>query len=107
MVGYSNDKDFVDDFDLIVYLLKVKYLIDFFGFIDLGLLNIFNLNVDLLRIFLLIINKSEIIDKFNFINYINFNIFKILIIYSKVDLIVFYKSFEEFYNKCNEFGVKV
>ncbi|OOM07360.1 alpha/beta hydrolase [Clostridium saccharobutylicum] len=106
MAGYSNDKDFADDPDLTAYSSKVKYLIDFSGPTDLGLLNTSNLNADLSRIFSSITNKSKIIDKFNPINYINSNTPKTLIIHSKADSIVPYKSSEELYSKCNESGVK-
>lgn len=106
MAGYSNDKDFTDDPNLTAYSSKVKYLIDFSGPTDLGLLNTSNLNQDLSKIFSSITNKSEIIDKFNPINYINSNTPKTLIIHSKSDSIVPYESSEELYNKCNESGVK-
>lgn len=106
MAGYSNDKDFTDDPNLTTYSSKVKYLIDFSGPTDLGLLNTSNLNQDLSKIFSSITNKSEIIDKFNPINYINSNTPKTLIIHSKADSIVPYESSEELYNKCNESGVK-
>ena len=102
MAAYTDDSDFVDSEELKDYPCKVKYLIDFAGPTDLGLIDTSNLNFDLSKIFMSISDKSKIIQEFNPINYVDSNIPETLIIHSKADTIVPFEGSEILSEKCNE-----
>lgn len=102
MAAYSDDNDFTDSEELKNYPCKIKYLIDFSGPTDLSLLDTSDLNFDLSKIFSSISDKDEIIQKFNPINYVNSDIPETLIIHSKSDSLVPFKSSEELAEKCEQ-----
>lgn len=102
MAAYSDDFSFTDSEELKNYPCKVKYLIDFAGPTDLSLIDTSNLNFDLLKIFSSISDKDKVIQEFNPINYVTSDIPETLIIHSKSDSIVPFKSSEELAQKCEE-----
>lgn len=106
MASYSGDNEFIDDPELSKYPSKIKYLIDFAGPTNLNLLNTYNLNYDLLKIFKSIKNKDDLTKKYNPIDYVNSKIPNTLIIHSNSDAMVPYESSEELYEKCNQVNAK-
>lgn len=106
MAAYSSDNEFTDDPSLSSFSSKVKYLIDFAGPTDLGLIKTDNLNFDLKKIFLSVKDREATINKFNPINYVSKNDPATLIIHSKSDQIVPFASAEKLYEKCQEQNAK-
>lgn len=102
MAAYSPDDEFTDDTSLSSYPSKVKYLVDFAGPTDLSLLNTDNLNFDLNKVFSSVKDKDATIDKFNPINYVTKDDPDTLIIHSRSDNTVPFKSAEKLYEKCEE-----
>lgn len=100
LASYSSNDEFTDDKDLSKYPSKVKYLIDFAGPTDLSLLNTNDLNYDLTKIFNSINDKDAVIKEFNPINYVSKKSPNTLIIHSRLDPMVPYKSSKELYDKC-------
>lgn len=102
MAAYTSNSDFIDSDELKNYPCNVKYLIDFAGPTDLGLIDTTNLNFDLTKIFNSVSDKESTIQKFNPINYVNPSIPETLIIHSKSDNLVPFESSEELSEKCAE-----
>ena len=102
MAAYSSANEFTDDTSLSSYPSKVKYLVDFAGPTDLSLLNTDNLNFDLNKVFSSVKDKDATIDKFNPINYVTKDDPDTLIIHSRSDQTVPFKSAEKLYEKCEE-----
>ena len=106
MAAYTDDSDFVDSEELKDYPCKVKYVIDFAGPTDLGLLDTSNLNFDLSKVFMSISDKDKTIQEYNPINYVNSQIPETLIIHSKTDNTVPFEGSEMLSEKCNELKAK-
>lgn len=102
MAAYTDNNSFTDSDELKDYPCKVKYLIDFAGPTDLSFIDTANLNFDLKKIFNSVSDRDKTIQEFNPINYVNSSIPETLIIHSKSDALVPFKSSEELAQKCDE-----
>lgn len=102
MAAYTDNNSFTDSDELKDYPCKVKYLIDFAGPTDLSLIDTANLNFDLKKVFNSVSDRDKTIQEFNPINYVNSSIPETLIIHSKSDALVPFKSSEELAEKCDQ-----
>ena len=103
LAAFSDNNDFIGDYNLSGYPSKVKYIIDLFGPTILSEVNLSeapkeitnNLSAD---------DINKISNKYSPINYLRDNLPDTLIIHSLSDSIVPYRTSIELYNKANSYN---
>lgn len=92
MASYSDENEFVDDYELSSYSSDVKYVIDFFGPTDLSTLDPINDYYDFSTVVSNLGETENIIYEYSPINHLKENLPSTLIVHSKSDTLVPYDN---------------
>lgn len=90
MASYSEENEFIDDYELSSYSSNVKYVVDFFGPTDLSTLDAVNEYYDFSTVVSNLGETENIIYSYSPINRLKENLPNTLIVHSKCDTIVPY-----------------
>ena len=92
MASYSDENEFIDDYELSSYSSNVNYVIDLFGPTDLSTLNPINDYYDFSTVVSNLGETENIIYEYSPINHLKENLPSTLIVHSKSDKLVPYNS---------------